>query len=275
MAPKAGSFNGLSIGTGTQLPIADLKGWLDMPAIRNRDTPRPASDGDSSAPDLSAGRIVRVTLGLRGDNSANLEELRQLVLSAFPVSSSALPLVINDRQVFAKVRRRDIEDDLSAPWRLGSADLEFYCSDSRVYSAGENTQTTGLAVSAGGLAFPWTFPISFGAGPTGGAIAVLNSGNAPTPVKITYSGGQLTNPGSTQLETGRRLKMGLTIGMTENLTLDTGAHTVLLNGATSRRSFLNVDQWFTVPPGTSTITFETDASTGVPQMEIKWRSAWL
>lgn len=275
MTALSGSYNGLNFGTGTQLPIITREGWKDEPSIRARDSARTVDHGDNSAADLTAGRTVRLTLGLQGASSSDLEVLRNLVWSKFQVGSTPIALTINDQQVFAKVRRRDIEEDQSAPWRLGACRLEFYCPDPHIYSAGENVQTTGLATSSSGLVIPWVLPISLGAGATGGSLMVTNSGNAPTPLSIKYSGGQLTNPGSTQTETGRRLKMNLVVGSAENLVIDTGAHTVLLNGVTSRRTFLTVDQWFTLPPGTSTITFEADASTGVPQMELRWRSAWL
>lgn len=274
MTLLTGSYNGLAVGAGTSFPITALSGLDDMPAIKRRDISRQAYDGDVSSPDLLEARTVTVSFGLRGGSPSELVTLKQQIRTAMAPQVAPLLLTLGDFAVFAKPRRRSIPDDRAVDWRLGEAVVEFYCSDPRVYSATENVVSTGLAVSTGGFAFPVTFPFSFGSGASGGGITALNSGNVNSPVKITYRG-QLTNPGSQLSSTGQRLKMTLAMASTESLLLDSETHAVTLNGTASRRAFLTTDQWFSLPPGSSFVTFEADGSGGVPTMELRWRSAWL
>lgn len=274
MTTLTGSYNGLTIGAGTKFPVTALSGMDDMPAIKRRDISRQAYDGDVSSPDLSDSRTVTVSFGLRGESPAELISLKQQLRTATAPQVAPLLLTLGSFAVFAKPRRRTIPDDRSVDWKIGEAVVEFYCSDPRVYSATENVVSTGLAVSTGGFSFPFSFPFSFGSGASGGGITALNSGNVNSPVKITYRG-QLTNPGSQLSATGQRLKMTLAMDPADALLLDSETHAVTLNGVASRRAFLTIDQWFSLPPGSSFVTFETDGSGGVPTMELRWRSAWL
>lgn len=276
MTAHTGSFNGLQFGAGTQFPIVASPDLMDMPAIKPRDRSRTSYDGDFSAPDLTDNRTVVLKLGLWGETPENLQALRRALWMATAPQAAPLPLILDEYLVFAKPRRRHIPDDRSAAWRIETdAAIEFYCADPRVFSAEESVVTTPLATAVGGMTFPITFPINFGLGATDGGIEAFNSGNAPTPVIITYSGGDLSNPGSTLQSTGQRLKMDLDILSSDVLRLDTETHSVTLNEFTSRRNFLAVDQWFSLAPGTNFITFEADSSTGSPLMEVRWRSAWL
>lgn len=273
MSTLTGSYNGISLGTGTSFPILAVEGWDDLAPTKDRDYSKGSDHGDSTAPDLSDSRTITLSLGLLGTSPTNLEELRQAIRQAFPLQSAPLALTIGSELVFAKVRRRGIPKDRSAPWRVANdIALQFYCADPRVYSADETLLTTGLPVVSGGLAFPITFPISFGTTSSSGVLQIHNSGNAPTPLRITYTGA-LTNPSSVQVETGRKLKMGLTTIAGDSLVLDSRTHEVTLNGTVSRRSYLTTDQWFDAPPGTSNVTFVADAFSGSPTMQIRYRSA--
>lgn len=276
MTAHTGSFNGVSFGSGTQYPIVASPDLMDMPSIKARDRSRSSYDGDFSAPDFTDNRIITLRLGLWGETPENLQDLRLALWAATAPQAAPIPLVLDDFMVFAKPRRRHIPDDRTAAWRIETdAVIEFYCADPRVFSAEENVVSTPLPTAVGGLTIPITIPLSLGSGATGGGVQAFNSGNASAPVKITYSGGDLVNPGSTLQSTGQILKMGFTLTPTDSLELNTETHAVTLNASTSRRIFLTVDQWFSLQPGDNFVTFEADSSAGSPTMELRWRSAWL
>lgn len=267
-----GSYNGLNFGTGTKYPVVAIEGIRDMPEIRKDDYPYPNQHGDFTAPDLLGPRIIPITLGLLGDNMAELYALRDALQDVMQISAESSDLIIDSQLFHAKLRRRDIPDDRSAPWRIGEARLQFYCADPLIYSTNESVVSVDLPVSSGGMTIPITIPIVLGVATTGGETTVYNDGDAPAPVKMTFIG-ELVNPQVRHVQQGRLLHMNYTTLPGETLELDSARHSVTLTGGPSRRAFLSSAQWFSLDPGPNTLQFSADSSAGTPTMEVRWRHA--
>lgn len=268
------TYKGFSLGTGTPYPVTGLTGIRDMPGVRTDDYEYPNRDGDLTSPDLLEHRTIVMSLGILGNSMAELYSLRDALQAAIVIGDSVSPLVIGTKLFYAKPRKRDIPDDLSAPWRLGEAAIEWYCADPLEYSTDETVVSVGLPVSSGGLTIPIVVPVVLGVATTGGEIVVYNNGNAPAPVKLTFIG-ELVNPQVRHAEQGRVLHMTYTTLPGETLELDSARHSVTLTAGPSRRAFLDQAQWFSLNPGPNTLQFSADSSTGTPSMEIRFRHTTL
>jgi phage-related protein len=282
------TWGGLTFGPGSRYHVTAASGIDDLPALRLQDLPRVGDHGDHIGTDYAEPRRPALSLGLRGDNPDELRGLVQALKRATGVGASG-PLVFVDWGVqftAARLRRRSVPYEAGALWRLGTAELEFYCPDPRVYDVVEQTASTGLPVGEQGLdwgsgpeGLEWgSSPedLDWGSAGSTGGISATNSGDAPTHPTIEFAG-PIEVPSITNLSTGAVLEYDITLGVGDVLVVDTAAGTVRLGGqdrlhTITARSI--PEQSFVLPPGTSDLAFRGDDSgpTG-GVMTVRWRSA--
>jgi hypothetical protein len=152
-------------------------------------------------------------------------------------------------------------------------------ADPRRYATSLQTQTTGLPVTSGGLSFPVTFPITFSATGGPGQVTAVNSGDFETRPVLTLAGPVVAPLVSALYPDGsvRQLVYGQDLATGDILTIDTDAHTVLINGGVSRRRFMTVPAgWPTIGAGQSvTYLFQSSAYSATATLTVSWRSAWM
>jgi hypothetical protein len=125
--------------------------------------------------------------------------------------------------------------------------------------------TVTLASFAGGLAFPWSTPWTFGTAST--TITITNAGNVATPVIVTFNG-DITNPRIDNLTTGKYIKATMALAAGEALRINTapGEHTVeYFHGGLNTNGFQYLDsgsEFFWLEPGDNILSFSSSSALG-------------
>lgn len=279
MKVTSASFNGLNFGSGQSVKIVEATGFDDLPAIRSGDIARSADHGSFLGSAWLGSRVVTFTLRIRGQATqtaldAVIDSLRQATIVQ---NAQNLPLVLNgNRQINCRPTRRSIPDRIE-DWGAWTTEpvVEFTATDPRIYDSSLQAPSTGLATVSGGMTFPATFPLAFGAAASGGYIFVTNNGTFETrPVAIIQ--GPVTNPAIQNVTSGQTLSFNITLASTDTLTVDFNARTVMLNGSANRyNAIASGSSWFTLAPGNSTVRFLASAYNGSATLTLQYRSAWL
>jgi|SRR5579859_3770103 len=291
-----GSYNGLSFGVGTTLSISELVGLNDMPPVRSADETKAGDHGLFQGIDYLGERTLRLGLYISGAGLADYDAQCDTVEGAFSVQPTELPLVYTlgdatqTRQINCRPRKLVIPRDLQRVGRTGYATVELVATDPRKYSSTTTTLTTGLAAVSGGMTFPATFPLSFGAVGGGGTVTATNAGNFQTPLALTITG-PVVNPIVDNQATGQSLSFLITLASTDTLVISgagTSACAITLNGTASRRNALQVGSaplsQFGLPGGASgpctpgvsqTFRFRNNGAFAAGQLSIAYQSAWI
>ena len=278
----SGSYNGLVWGPTTQFHIAKIAGAMDIPGIRASDTLKAFQHGHFRGVDLSAGRVVDLTLALIGvDYNDFFNNLVPAVENAFvpQVSSAAteLPLLLfnSTRVIFCRPRKRAMAYDAGNYQRVGTVDVQLVASDPRVYDANQQVINIPVAVSSSGASWPWVWPVAWGTAGTGGIVSVTNAGNFATRPVISIKG-PVDNPVLTNATAGQSVQFVLSLVSTDTLVVDFDAHSVILNGTASRRSSMVAgSQWWEIAPGVSQIQYSANTVQVGSIATVTFRSAWV
>lgn len=147
-----------------------------------------------------------------------------------------------------------------------------------VYSAAIQSATitpSGL-ITSGGFSNPMTNPLQDQYG-TQALQTITNSGDAET-WPVFYINGPITNPELLNNTTGLSWVLTYTLGVGEQMVVDSNKRTVKLGGTANRYSSyaanLPYNKWWSLVPGANDIhLLSTDVGTGA-SVQIQWRHAW-
>ncbi|MFJ2579962.1 phage distal tail protein [Kitasatospora aureofaciens] len=151
-------------------------------------------------------------------------------------------------------------------------------ADPRRYSTTLQFQSAGLPQVTGGTALPWTLPLAITSGSQSGTITLTNVGTIATKPTLTITG-PATPPTAIVAQypdgTTRQLTYSDTLNAGDQLVIDCSAHTVMLNGTTSRRRYLS-GQWPDIPPGaTVSVQWNANSYSSSALLTGTCRSAWM
>ncbi|MFD7410614.1 phage distal tail protein [Kitasatospora purpeofusca] len=280
-------------GDGTVYAVQDVPGWEDLPSLDSGSVPRAQQLGAQPGRLLAQARPITCTLRVACD-PADWPAVRLAVLAATTVQQDEQPLVIQmagqQLLAFARITRRVVSTDTEGVTGSPVVSLLWEASDPRRYTVTEQSASAVLPVGESGLSFggppevglsfggPPEVGLSFGSPGQTGDLTATNSGNTDTHPVIEIRG-PVTTPTVT-LASGLRLEYGIALGTADTLVIDTRAGTVTLGGqdrlytATARSA---PEGLFTLPPGTSTVSFRADPGSTDPaaQATVRWRSAYL
>lgn len=283
-SPLLFSYNNLIFGAGTDVQLVGETGIRTLPAPRSGDTPRGRQDGSNAGLNFLSERIVTVTLQVTVTFQNDFQTVLALMAKAFqPVSDPTqlqtlqfmYPGWVTPRQLTCRVTNAGFPVDLDYNFnRVNAYHVEFTCPDPIIYDTVLQSGTTSLPSPVSGLAFPVTFPVTFGSS-MGGYLSISNAGNYPT-APVFVINGPVTNPSVFNSATGQFFRLNLSLGATDSLVIDMGAKTVVLNGTAARfNAVATGSQWFTIPPGTWTVgVASTDSGVVSALFSAQWRSAW-
>ncbi len=267
-------LNELLMGAQTDYVTRTLDLWA-APEVRNGEMERAQQHGLFAGVDRFGGRMVAASFYVTGASDAIEVANRQALAAAWqPPASGVVPLVWMDDD--------GVKYRLNGKPRLASSLVEprtptecrFVATDPRIYANAEQSASTGLATTSGGLDFPAAAPFVFGTGGSGSTMACPNDGTIDTPWVATFTG-PLVAPTLTHVDSGKALILsGASLAAGETLIVSSADRTVLLEGTASRYAWLaGTSQWFDLTPGANSINL-TGAS-GAGTVSIAWRSAWI
>lgn len=288
LSPYQFWFNGFTFGPNTPLELKKING-MNMPTVRSGDSGRPRDHGLFVGLDVMGGG----ELTLEGDVSAHgsttfVEAWQGLAAATVPGGTIQSPLYFNlpgygTLVTQARVSKRDLPIDITfALGNLAAATLLFRASDPRSYATPTLAPSVVPPNNSGGFSFPMSFPLTFTGGSGAGALSVTNNGNIETRPRLIVEG-PCTNPSITlaAAEESPSLTFNLVMNAGDRLVLDTDLHiaTYYTAGSTigvTRLYALEAgSQWFTLPPGTSTIQFRTTDPEPSGLLTVEYASSWI
>lgn len=148
------------------------------------------------------------------------------------------------------------------------------------YSAEEESVLDlGLAETFGGLTLPVQAPFTVDGYTVGGTGTLVNNGGVPAGIRIQFRGPvdqprfQIKHPdGSTA-----NIACGFNLSANDWADIDTAAHSVLLNGVSSRRGQIVLSpnhEWPLAQLGESTVYFRGSSPDNTARMDVRIRKTW-
>lgn len=275
--------NGLLIGDGTDVLIAEIAGLGDIPEIVNSDRALVARHGVQPGADFLGRRAVTLVLELEASNDENLAKLFSDLTAAFSPADEESPFRFkipgiaggNVGLLFARCRRRSAPIGLDWLYRLPMVTVELDASDPRIYADTSSLVKTKLPGAGGGAEFDIEFPLTFGEADNSNIVPCPNGGTFPLAPTLRFDG-QLTSPKVENLTTGEAFELNITIPNGQFLVADMEAGTIELGGTTSRYSSLAVgSDWLTLRPGENSLRFTSDGGAESGQLTVSYRSAYV
>jgi hypothetical protein len=262
--------------------LQTLEGW-DSPETRSEFTDREGDHGAWASPVYLGSRPITLAGTIDAPSQTALEAAMEQLRVAAGLTDTLLT-------VWQTVPKQCLVRRSGKPLMQYITDTKATYSvmvtaeDPRRYSITEQSGTTGLPVTTGGLTFPAVAPFAFSASGATGAIGATNAGTMETRPVLTVAGPVVAPLISALYADGsvRLLSYSQTLQSGESLVIDTDARTVLLNGV-SRRRFLTVSQgWPTIPaaapdgtPAAVTFQFQSGTYSATATLTAVWRSAWM
>lgn len=263
---------------GVAWALQSLDGW-DSAEVRAEFSEREADHGAWASPVYLGSRPVTLTGTVTAPDRATLEDALERLRTAASLSDTTLIVyeLTGSKQV--TVRRSGKPLFAYVTDRIATYSVLVTAGDPRRYSTTLQSGTTGLPSTTGGLTFPITFPVTFSAVTVSGQINAVNGGTIDTRPILTIAGPVVAPTISALYADGtvRQLVYSQDLATGDVLVIDTDAHTVVLNGAVSRRRFMTISAgWPTIPAG-ATVNYQFQSSTynATAMLTATWRSAWM
>lgn len=279
------TFNGLSLGDGSDYLITNIDGWEDRPETTNGSTPHPRRLGSWVGGLSSVKRVVTVDLKILATRQDNLTTIpKSLLTRALAMNDEESPLVLDlgygipTEQIFARVTAFDMPT-VRGYGREQPALVEFTATDPRRYSIQVNSAQTGLPVALRGNAYP----IAYGryaeqiTPENRGEAVVQNIGNSPATATYRIVG-PVKNPTITvngPKGFRRRIQFNVNLASGEVLYAQSAYGSVEVGGS-ARRGITTgaLMEDMEVPSGTSTVALGGAGSTNA-KLTVSWRDANL
>jgi hypothetical protein len=154
--------------------------------------------------------------------------------------------------------------------RAAEFDILFQSADPRRLSSTEQTASTGLESSTGGLTVPFTVPFTIGATVTGGTVSVPNGGNATAPAIVRFDG-PCDHPSVQHVGQARILTAQVDVLAGQYLELDLDKRWARLNGSVARAVS---GEWPEITPGANILRFGAASYEAAALMTVTWRDAY-
>ena len=287
--PNGGS---VSLGTGTVYGITKHDGF-DSPDLDLQTQKAPFQDGDTLIDQLFKPRLV-VIQGwiLLAQQLAAIDNARASLLSVINPKLGAGVLSVTNN-IGTKILNAIPAPGPKFAWKSGAQpwqayQLQFTADDPYFYDASPTAVT--FKIATGGKSFPigtgWSWPLGVGA-PfailAGGARTqiISNVGTALTPVSFVFAGAA-TNPKVTNSTTGQFIKLSLTLGSGDIVTVNTafGKKTVTLTRAgqspvNAMGYLVNGSQFFSLTYGPNAITYSDDTSSTASSLALTYSNRYV
>lgn len=241
---------------GVEWSIEKVEGWRDGASPRTPQSSRPGADGDWPTTVYMASKIITLHGYWYSPDAAttvqSLTSARALLGARFR-TGRLLADDADGSRTYLNVTRGGPPIFTPLSPNGGEFSMAFLASDLlyRTESVSSWTINANSRKDVGAV-FPVFFPLVFGDAAVASKASLPNIGNIPG-TWIAVINGPVNNPTITHIETGRVMTFNLSLVTGQQLVIDSGARTVLLQGQNRRGTMTG--QWFSLAPGTNTVTF--------------------
>ena len=284
MVDYTATYEGLTLGPGTNYDIISVEGWL------NRDvqisTPNlPRYHGGLVGDSYHLERRVILTVDVFGTTVAN----RRTLLKAFqPQVDSESPFVLTlpgetAQRISCRPQRAVSRIDIFSELGLARFVIELVASDPAIYDDLGESRTLIVFASSAGLSYPVTYPKAYGAGGSGAGTILNNLGDWETWPTLKINGpssGNLTNPIVENVTTGKKIELnangGVSIGVGQQLIVEThpAIRSILFaTGASRYGRQSDASEFWPLESGNNELRFRASGTTTAATVDVEWRSA--
>lgn len=262
---------GTADSNGTWWVLADWTGLGGAPTAGGV-VQRAGDHGAYAPPQYYAARPITLVVRATALSQALRDVARAQMGQAVPVSDIATLRLDEPIPKVMGVRR---SGEIAENYLLLN-EVEFtvglIAPDPRKYSATLNSQQAVQGPPPAGLSFPLTFPLTFPSGSPPMSVSVTNAGSFETRPTVVVQG-PVTAPQIVNQLTGQTVGYtGLTLGATDQLSVDFQNKVGYLNGA--YRPADAVSAWWTLLPGTTGVQLLGTPTSG-SSITVYWRDAWI
>jgi hypothetical protein len=162
---------------------------------------------------------------------------------------------------------------------ISDCQINLKAVDPRLYGLNVNAFDTGIPVVSGGRTFPWSFPLTFTTGSTGGSATIINSGNTRSYPVVQIFGG-CTSPSLATFDSdGTTHTFALDnvhIADGDFITVDFRLRRVTSsNGLDLSAAIHPGSEWLFLNPGANNTKFTALNSTASCHAQWQWQNAYM
>lgn len=263
---------------GVDWILEEFSGWHDGVDSTAQGSQRPATDGWWMTSALRGGRVLTLKGTAVSDSWDTAEAARNRLLTAIPLRTPEPLTVYTPTPLQAWVQQ--LGQPLAKVFGETFAfSLSLQAPDPLRYAVSEQSASTGLPQTIGGMSLPLSLPLSIGATVASGRLAVANAGNAATPPRFEIAGPVPAGARVTLVSSGASLYIPHEVPAGRTLILDAASQTALLDGTAPR---LVTGVWFHLPgssvdnpTGADEVAFSAPSFETAALLTAHWRSAYL
>jgi phage-related protein len=275
------SFGTFVFGSGTPFPVLEIDGLEGVPELRVQDDNRGYNDGSFSGRDFYNGRTLTFNINVfAGNGNSASTNLSRLQAALLPQSTGTTTLNFklspSDTPKTIQARVRQVKSKVDPEWTFGYIKVQvvMFCPDPRYYETTPIFGTITAPLSFPGRTYDRVYNLSFGGGGTN-QITVNNTGWIYTSPIITITGPCVT-PTVGLAGTSDYISINYSMSATDQIIIDLNQKLVTLNGATIRNLLVAGSNWFTCPPGNSSIFFNiSSGATAATNATISYSPAYI
>lgn len=262
---------------GVHWHCATLSGW-DGTDVKVTVSPREADHGSWLSPVYMAERVITLAGKAFAPDMASLDRAIDRLTAAASLTDTTLTVWDSTpRQATVRRSGKPLAERLTD--RVADWSLLLTAADPRRYGVTLLSGQTGLPVTSGGRATPYTPPYTLTGASASGQIICANPGTLDTRPLITITGPVTAPQVLAQMPDGtvRPLAYSQTLGAGDVLVIDVDGKDATLNGVVSRRRFLSVPLGWPAIPASSTavFTFAAASYNAAALLTVQWRPAWI
>lgn len=254
---------------------------LDGPERRFSAYARSGFDGQRASSHNYDGRIIPLVGSVYSDTSfAEFEERRKRLIAATAIKRDSnnrpLPVRVSFTTMAGQSYYVDCffdKPDMPMEQPVESSFLIVGTSvDPFIYATTGVTSAAISPPSGGGFLVPFVLPF-VSAAAIGGSVVLNNAGSEEAWPVITLTG-PLTTPVITNVTTGTYLQLAYTIGTGDQVIVDMHPdnRSITLNGGSLISTKTNDSNWWSLPPGNSSITLTTTNTGDVGSMIVSFNA---
>jgi hypothetical protein len=279
---------GILIGQGTPYGIVKLEGF-DKPKVRSGNTSRPRARGSFVGLNLLDTRTITLTFdvgppfGSYGNLYGALQALRTACSTEGTTEYPLWVRLPNGPQMacMARVLQKSVPWDVVAD--LGqlaqNCSLQWEATDPYLYTVPTTAPSIGLPAGSGGLSFPLSFPLRFGAS-NPNQITYTNTGDVPCfPVLVINGPCAIPAIQNTAVAGAPILSFDITLNTGDQLVVDTDLQSVVLYpagqtvGTPLPEVLVAGSVWWSLITGTNYIVFTSANSSPVAGTLTMWSAS--